>query len=161
MKTNLTIKDLKFKGDFLTKNDKIAILEFINKNEGCFDKKRLKRVIYHHDTRLTITNARERGLRISKAVDGGMHYLYFCYVKLKDTTKKEISISDFYFQDAGDGAYLVIYVSPTTRNGWSTLVKDMTLIEATKDAATPKVKDLEKLRRIVKNHKIPYFNENI
>jgi hypothetical protein len=80
---------------------------------------------------------------------------------LKDTTKKGISISDFYFQDAGDGAYLVIYVSPTTKRGWSTLVKDMTLIDATKNAITPKIKDLEKLRKIVKNHKIPYFNENI
>jgi hypothetical protein len=156
-----TMKDLRFSGDFLTKNDKIAILEFINKNEGCFAKKRIKRVIYHHNTRLTITNARERGLRISKAVDGDMHYLYFCYVTLKDTTKKEISISDFYFQDAGNGAYLVIYVSPTTKRGWSTLVKDMSLIDATKNAITPKIKDLEKLRRIVKTHKIPYFNENI
>jgi hypothetical protein len=161
METNITMKDLRFSGDFLTKNDKTAILEFINKNETCFTKKRLKRVIYHHDTRLAITNARERGLRISKAVDGGMHYLYFCYVKLKDTTKKGISISDFYFQDAGDGAYLVIYVSPTKKRGWSALVKDMSLIDATKDTANPKVKDLEKLRRIVKNHKIPYFNENI
>jgi hypothetical protein len=77
------MKDLRFSGDFLTKNDKIAILEFINKNKDCFAKKRLKKVIYHHDTWLTITNARERGLRISKAVDGGMHYLYFCYVSLK------------------------------------------------------------------------------
>jgi hypothetical protein len=84
MKTNLTIKELKFKGDFLTKNDKTAILEFINKNEGCFEKKRLKRVIYHHKTQLKITNAIERGLRISKAVDGGMHYLYFCYVSLRE-----------------------------------------------------------------------------
>jgi hypothetical protein len=52
-----SFKDLRFSGDFLTKNDKIAILEFINKNKDCFAKKRLKRVIYHHDTRLTITNA--------------------------------------------------------------------------------------------------------
>jgi hypothetical protein len=37
----------------------------------------------------------------------------------------------------------------------------MTLIDATKNAITPKIKDLEKLRRIVKTHKIPYFNENI
>jgi hypothetical protein len=84
MKTTITMKDLRFKGDFLTKNDKIAILEFINKNEGCFAKKRLKRTIYHHRTQLKVTNAIERGLRISKAVDGGMHYLYFCYVSLKE-----------------------------------------------------------------------------
>lgn len=65
--------------------------------------------------------------------------------------KTRISIYNFNFQFSGYGHYRVTYTSPVTRRQWSTVVNDMTLIDATKNADKPKRKDLEALKRICKN----------
>lgn len=64
---------------------------------------------------------------------------------------KKISISDFEFRIAGYGHYRVTYTSPVTGKKWSTVVNDMTLIDATKNSENPKHKDLEKLKWLCKN----------
>jgi hypothetical protein len=67
------------------------------------------------------------------------------------TAKNALSILDFTFETRGYGNYRVIYESPTTYKRWSNITNDMPLIDATKNADKPKLKDLEKLRRICKN----------
>lgn len=64
--------------------------------------------------------------------------------------KTTISISDFSFRFSGYGHYKVTYKSPVTGREWSKTVSDMPLIDATKNAEQPKIKDLEALRRIIK-----------
>lgn len=64
--------------------------------------------------------------------------------------KTRISISNFKFKIAGHGHYRVTYTSPATGKQWSTVVDDMTLIDATKNSENPKKKDLENLKRICK-----------
>lgn len=64
---------------------------------------------------------------------------------------KKISISDFEFRMAGYGHYRVTYTSPVTGKQWSTVINDMTLIDATKNSENPKRKDLENLKWICKN----------
>ena len=88
MKTTITMKDLRFSDDLLTKNDKIAILEYINKNKDCFNKEDHKEVIYHHRTRLEIFTDLERGLRVSKAVMNGEIYWRYIYVSLRNVKSK-------------------------------------------------------------------------
>lgn len=64
--------------------------------------------------------------------------------------KTTISISDFSFRFSGYGHYKVTYKSPVTGREWSKTVSDMPLIDATKNAEQPKIKDLDALKRIVK-----------
>lgn len=61
-------------------------------------------------------------------------------------------LSDFNFQFSGYGHYRVTYTSPATGKQWSTVISDMTLIDATKNADEPKRKDLEALKRLCKNN---------
>ena len=64
---------------------------------------------------------------------------------------RKTSINDFRFELVGYGLYRVIYISPATGGKWSTMINDMTLIDATKNADNPKRKDLENLKRLYKN----------
>jgi len=64
--------------------------------------------------------------------------------------KTKIKISDFSFKFTGYGHYLVTYTSHKTGKQWSRTITDMTIIDATKNEDTPKRKDLEQLKRIVK-----------
>ena len=65
--------------------------------------------------------------------------------------KTKISISDFTFRIAGYGCYRVTYTSPVTGKQWSAITYNMPLIDATKNADEPKVKDLVTLKRLCKN----------
>lgn len=65
--------------------------------------------------------------------------------------KARVSIHDFGFLPSGYGHYMVTYTSPRTGKQWSTVVNDMTLIDATKNADEPKCKDLEFLKWVCKN----------
>lgn len=65
--------------------------------------------------------------------------------------RTRISISDFEFRMAGYGHYRVTYTSPVTGKQWSTVINDMTLIDATKNADEPKQKNLEALKWVCKN----------
>lgn len=63
----------------------------------------------------------------------------------------KITISDFAFSFAGYGHYKVTYTSPKTGKSWSRYTNNMPLIDATKNADSPRRKDLEELKRFVKN----------
>lgn len=65
--------------------------------------------------------------------------------------KNRISILDFSFLPAGYGHYKVTYTSPVTFKTWSCVTSNMGLIDATKNEDSPKVKDLNELKRICKN----------
>lgn len=65
-------------------------------------------------------------------------------------TMSKISIHDFDFRLIGYGHYKVKYTSPATGKTWVTTTNDMPLIDATKNADNPKVKDLEILKRMCK-----------
>ena len=65
--------------------------------------------------------------------------------------KNKLKRSDFGFRYVAYGCYSVSYTSPVTGRMWSTLTKDMELIDCTKNTDNPKKKDLERLRRICKN----------
>lgn len=62
----------------------------------------------------------------------------------------KISKTDFVFLTPGLGRYKVTYTSPNTGKSWSIHIDDMTLIDVTKNAETPKVRDLEALRNLCK-----------
>ena len=62
----------------------------------------------------------------------------------------ETELSDFTFLPSGYGHYKVIYTSPITGEKWTTTIKDMTLIDATKNADNPMRKDLNFLKSICK-----------
>lgn len=64
--------------------------------------------------------------------------------------RKRIMLCDFGFKFTGHGHYLVTYYSPVTNKYWSHTVSDMTLIDRTKNADEPKVKDLDILKRVCK-----------
>lgn len=64
---------------------------------------------------------------------------------------KKISIHDFSFMPSGYGHYRVTYHSSKTRKSWSTITNNMPLIDATKNADKPKVKDLLELKRLCKS----------
>lgn len=66
---------------------------------------------------------------------------------ITNNMKIGISISDFRFTPNGYGSYIVKYTSPTTGKHWICSTNDMPLIDNTKNAAYPKVKDLETLKR--------------
>jgi hypothetical protein len=64
--------------------------------------------------------------------------------------KKRISLSDFNFSPAGHGHYKITYTSPVTGKQWKITTSDMQLVDDTKNEDQPKVKDLERLKRVVK-----------
>ena len=66
--------------------------------------------------------------------------------------KTRIQITDFDFLQTGYGRYNVTYTSPVTSKQWTAVVRDMPLIDATKNADNPKLRDLEYLKSICKNH---------
>lgn len=63
---------------------------------------------------------------------------------------RKISISDFSFEFQGRGHYKVTYTSHTTGKKWTATTSNMPLIDDTKNADDPKVKDLETLKRMCK-----------
>ena len=63
---------------------------------------------------------------------------------------QKVKISDFSFIPSGYGAYIVTYTSPLSFKKWSKRITDMEIIDLTKNADFPKLKDLNQLRRIVK-----------
>ena len=63
---------------------------------------------------------------------------------------QKIRIYDFRFEFTGHGHYKVTYTSPATGKQWSKTISDMTIIDDTKNADEPKRKDLEELKRKVK-----------
>jgi hypothetical protein len=65
--------------------------------------------------------------------------------------KTTISLSDFRFTFSGYGHYKVTYTSPVTGKSWTATTNNMPLIVLTKNADEPKRKDLEALKKIVKN----------
>lgn len=66
--------------------------------------------------------------------------------------KKTIQLSDFRFQFSGYGHYKVTYTSPITGKQWTTTTNNMPLIDETKNAEQPKIKDLIRLKNICKNN---------
>ena len=64
--------------------------------------------------------------------------------------KTSIKLSDFSFQFTGHGHYKVTYTSPVTGKSWSHTTSDMQLIDATKNSDSPKIKDLQELKRVCK-----------
>lgn len=62
----------------------------------------------------------------------------------------KISVYDFRFEFMGRGHYRVTYTSPNTYKTWTTITNNMSLIDATKNADEPKIKDLIQLKRICK-----------
>ena len=66
--------------------------------------------------------------------------------------KTKISISDFHFKFSGYGHYIVTYTSPKTGKQWKATTTNMPLIDATKNAETPKIKDLIRLKFTCKNN---------
>ena len=64
--------------------------------------------------------------------------------------KNQTTITDFKFQFAGHGHYYVTYKSPVTGKEWKAITNHMPLIDATKNADSPRRCDLEQLKRICK-----------
>ena len=64
--------------------------------------------------------------------------------------KNSISISDFYFSPSGYGHYEVTYTSPVTFKEFTAITNNMPLIDCTKNSDSPKIKDLEQLKRVCK-----------
>lgn len=65
--------------------------------------------------------------------------------------KTTIKITDFNFKPSGYGHYIVTYTSPVTGKSWTKTTSDMPLIDATKNADTPKKYDLITLKKLCKN----------
>jgi hypothetical protein len=65
--------------------------------------------------------------------------------------RANISICDFDFRIVGHGHYRVTYTSPVTFKTWTAVTDDMTLIDATKNADAPLIKDLKALKRVCKS----------
>ena len=64
--------------------------------------------------------------------------------------KTKTNITDFSFLPSGHGAYKVTYQSPVTGKIWTARITDMELIDATKNADSPKQVDLDTLKRTIK-----------
>jgi hypothetical protein len=60
-------------------------------------------------------------------------------------------ITDFRFMLSGYGHYKVTYTSRVTGKSWTTTTNDMPLIDETKNAENPKLKDLNILKKKCKN----------
>ena len=65
--------------------------------------------------------------------------------------KNKTQLSAFSFKFSGYGHYLVTYTSPKTGKTWSKMITDMTIIDDTRNADDPKQKDIDRLKKIVKN----------
>ena len=65
--------------------------------------------------------------------------------------KTKISITDFRFMPSGYGHYKVTYESPVTGKKWTNITSCMPLIDATKNADEPKLKDLTHLKQLCKS----------
>lgn len=61
-----------------------------------------------------------------------------------------IQLSDFSFMFSGYGHYKVTYTSPKTGKKFTATTNNMPLVDATKNADEPKVKDLIHLKNICK-----------
>jgi hypothetical protein len=66
-------------------------------------------------------------------------------------TNNSISLSDFSFMPSGYGHYQVTFRSRKTNKSWTTVTNNMPLIDATKNADEPKIKDLISLKEMCKN----------
>lgn len=64
--------------------------------------------------------------------------------------QKTIDLSDFRFDAFGYGHYKIAYTSPRTGKKWYNVTSDMSLVDAIKNADTPKQKDLKKLKELCK-----------
>ena len=64
--------------------------------------------------------------------------------------KIKTKITDFKFEPAGYGQYLVYYQSPVTNKNYSKYITDMQIIDKIKNADSPKLKDMETLKQLVK-----------
>jgi hypothetical protein len=62
----------------------------------------------------------------------------------------KLQITDFTFSFAGYGHYKVTFTSPYTGKQWTRTTDNMPLIDATKNADNPKLKDLESLKSLIK-----------
>ena len=58
---------------------------------------------------------------------------------------------NFIFMYVGHGHYKVTYISPNTGRSWTKLIDDMTIIDAVRFTDEPKQKDLQILKRLIKN----------
>lgn len=65
--------------------------------------------------------------------------------------RNQISISDFNFTFSGYGHYKVTYISPITGKSWTKTTSNMPLIDDTKNADSPKIKDLNTLKSVCKS----------
>lgn len=61
--------------------------------------------------------------------------------------RKPITIYDFDFTLVGYGRYKITYTNPSGRE-YTATITDMTVIDATKNSDSPKVKDLKALRTL-------------
>lgn len=64
----------------------------------------------------------------------------------------KISKYDFKFKSEGYGHYKVTYTSPITSKSWTRTINDMMMIDAVKNTEYPKIKDMEWLKKLVKNN---------
>jgi hypothetical protein len=65
--------------------------------------------------------------------------------------RNTIKLSDFSFQFTGYGHYKVTFTSPKTGKKYTKTTSDMQLIDATKNAESPKINDLNTLKYFCKN----------
>lgn len=63
----------------------------------------------------------------------------------------KINKYDFQFVFSGYGHYKVTYTSPITGKSWTRTINDMMIVDAVKNTECPKVKDMERLKKIVKD----------
>ena len=64
---------------------------------------------------------------------------------------KANDLHNFSFEYAGSGCVRVTYSTDNRGDYWSAYIHDMTIIDATKNAEHAKVKDIERLRHLVKH----------
>lgn len=80
------------------------------------------------------------------------HHDFWSYVskygkRLDRPKRKPITIHHFDFTMVGYGRYKVTYTTESGRN-YTAIITDMTVIDATKNSDSPKVKDLKVLRNL-------------
>ena len=64
--------------------------------------------------------------------------------------KNNIKLSDFDFKKTGYGHYQVTYTSPKTGKTYTATTSNMPIIDLTKNADNPKIKDLNSLKEMCK-----------
>lgn len=62
----------------------------------------------------------------------------------------KIDISDFDFELRSHGIYKVTFTSRKTGKTWSSIISEMSIIDATKNTEEPKVKNLIRLKELCK-----------